>query len=107
MTPKGIGLWPIRSSMIWVTGSRPMCMLTFIEKRGISGMLTIGTAALENKGLTLHWMQNGNSSFLYISDHMDKIYALGDSAIVLEFGQKITKEIHQSICAVCLFLDEY
>lgn len=38
---------------------------------------------------------------------MDKIYALGDSAIVLEFGQKITEEIHQSIRAVCLFLDEY
>lgn len=38
---------------------------------------------------------------------MNKIYALGDSAIVLEFGQKIAKEIHQSIRAVCLFLDEY
>jgi inhibitor of KinA len=40
--------------------------------------------------------------------YMNKsIYPLGDSAIVLEFGQEINEEIHQSIRTVCLFLDEY
>jgi inhibitor of KinA len=38
---------------------------------------------------------------------MNKIYPLGDSAIVLEFGREINEEIHHSIRAVCLFLDEY
>jgi inhibitor of KinA len=38
---------------------------------------------------------------------MNKIYPLGDSAIVLEFGQEINEEIHQYIRSVCLFLDEY
>lgn len=38
---------------------------------------------------------------------MNKIYPLGDSAIVLEFGREINEEIHHSIRSVCLFLDEY
>ena len=38
---------------------------------------------------------------------MNKIYPLGDSAIVLEFGQEISEETHQLIHMVCLFLDEY
>jgi inhibitor of KinA len=38
---------------------------------------------------------------------MNKIYPLGDSAIVLEFGQEINEEIHHSIRSVCQFLDEY
>lgn len=35
------------------------------------------------------------------------IYPLGDSSIVLEFGQEIREDVHRLILAVCTFLDEY
>jgi len=35
------------------------------------------------------------------------IYPLGDSAVVLAFGEEINEEVRELILAVCTFLDEY